>query len=62
MPYVDPSWRMWPQLRWISRTLCVFGSHHWLRSKGMNHLPVTCVVCQKKSEHYEEYVRRAKQK
>lgn len=54
MPYVKPSWRQWPQLKWLSRTLCFLGIHHWLYSKTLKK-PLACSVCSKRTKHYAEY-------
>lgn len=60
MPYVPPSWRQWPQWRLLSRLLCVFFVHHWMRSKSLEDLPIACSVCSKKTKHYNTYVKLAK--
>lgn len=54
MPYAKPSWRQWPQFRWLSRTLCFFGNHNWMHSKTLGK-PIVCCVCSKRSRHYTEY-------
>lgn len=57
MPYVDPSWRMYPQWRWASRMLCRFGLHHWMRSKSLN-ANIVCAVCSKRTPQYWEYKKK----
>jgi hypothetical protein len=60
VPYVEPSWRQWPQWRWLSRTLCVFGNHHWMKSKSLGNLPISCAICGKKTKHWNTYIKLAK--
>ncbi len=57
MPYYIRSWRQWPQLRWLSRILCKFWMHDWLRSKTLKK-PIICGMCHKKTIYYEEYRRK----
>lgn len=59
MPYTEPSWRLWPQLRGISRALCAIGGHHWLWSTTLKK-PIACAVCGTKTKHFEEYGRLRK--
>jgi len=60
VPYSDPSWRQWPQWLWLSRTLCVFGIHHWTKSKTLQDLPIACTICPKKTKHFKTYMKLAK--
>lgn len=54
MPYTKPSWRLWPQLQWLSRLLCVVGIHHWMYSKTIA-APILCRICMKRTRHYLKY-------
>lgn len=57
MPHAAPSWRMWPQFRFLSRVLCFMGVHHWLVSRTLGK-PIACVICSRKTRHYLEYIHR----
>ena len=58
MPYVDPSWRIeslaW---RWLSRTLCFFRKHHWLKS-SRTHERLMCVICRKTTALWHERMKK----
>lgn len=54
MPYAKPSWRQWPELRWLSKSLCFIRLHDWLWSKSLGK-PIACVVCGKRTIYYEQY-------
>jgi hypothetical protein len=58
MPRAAPSWRMWPQLRFLSRLLCVIGIHHWSMSKTLGK-PILCTICSKKTRYYQVYIHLA---
>jgi hypothetical protein len=57
MPHAAPSWRLWPQLRWISKTLCFIRIHHWMMSRTLGK-PIACAVCSMKTRYYQMYVDR----
>lgn len=62
MPFVLPSWRKdKPRLGWLSRALCFFGIHHWMRS-WTTKKNLVCVVCEKKTKHWDEYGRLVKER
>jgi hypothetical protein len=54
MPHVEPTWRIWPQWRLVSRALCFFGCHHWMMSRTIKK-PIACAVCSKKTKYMEQY-------
>lgn len=54
MPRTEPSWRLWPQLRFFSRALCVVGIHHWMMSQTLKK-PLACTVCSMKTVHFKAY-------
>jgi len=60
MPHIEPSWRTDPARRWASRPLCLFGFHHWLKSKTLK-ANIACAVCGHKTKHYAEYARLSKE-
>jgi len=60
MPQVESSWRINnPGFRWISRTLCFFGIHHWIWSSTLK-ARIACAVCPKKTKRWAEYKLRVK--